>query len=82
MTLVDFSVILPVTLLAAWASLLLLAELFLPRARRPLLAWLAALGLALTLGLTLAQSGQEFAPGFGGMIVRDGFSNFLNALFC
>lgn len=81
MTFTDFSVILPVTLLAAWASLLLLAELSLPRARRRLLALLAALGLAFTLGITLAQSGQEFAPGFGGMIVRDGFSNFLNALF-
>lgn len=81
MTFTDFSVILPVTLLTAWASLLLLAELFLPRARRSLLAMLAALGLALTLGITLAQSGQESAPGFGGMIVRDGFSNFLNALF-
>ncbi|MCS6994272.1 MAG: NADH-quinone oxidoreductase subunit N [Anaerolineales bacterium] len=81
MTITDFSVILPVTLLTAWASILLLAELFLPRAQRPFLALLAALGLALTLGISLAQSAQEFAPGFGGMVVRDGFSNFLNVLF-
>ncbi|GAB4489310.1 MAG: NADH-quinone oxidoreductase subunit N [Anaerolineales bacterium] len=81
MTQTDFSTILPVTILTAWASLLLLADLFLPRERKSSTALLAALGLALTLGFTLAQSGQEFAPGFGGMIVRDGFSSFLNGLF-
>lgn len=81
MTQTDFSTILPVTLLAAWASLLLLADLFLPRERKGWTALLAALGLALTMGITLAQSGSEAAPGFGGMIVRDGFSSFLNALF-
>ncbi len=81
MTMTDFSTILPVTLLAAWASLLLLADLFLPRERKGWTTLLAALGLALTMGITLAQSGSEAAPGFGGMVVRDGFSTFLNALF-
>lgn len=81
MTQTDFSTILPVTFLTAWASLLLLIELYLPRERKDWTALLAALGLALTMGVTLAQSGQEFAPGFGGMIARDGFSNFLNVLF-
>jgi NADH-quinone oxidoreductase subunit N len=81
MTQTDFSTILPVTVLTAWASLLLLADLFLPRERKGWTALLAALGLALTMGITLAQIGQEFAPGFGGMIVRDGFSTFLNVLF-
>ncbi|PWH14795.1 MAG: NADH-quinone oxidoreductase subunit N [Anaerolineae bacterium] len=81
MTQTDFSTILPVTILTAWASLLLLADLFLPREQKGWTALLAALGLALTMGITLAQSGQEFAPGFGGMIVRDGFSTFLNVLF-
>ncbi len=81
MTQTDFSTILPVTILTAWASLLLLADLFLPRERKGSTALLAALGLALTLGVTLAQSGQEFAPGFGSMVVRDGFSSFLNVLF-
>jgi NADH-quinone oxidoreductase subunit N len=81
MTQTDFSTILPITVLTAWASLLLLADLFLPRERKGWTALLAALGLALTMGITLAQSGSEPAPGFGGMIVRDGFSTFLNVLF-
>ncbi len=81
MTQIDFFTILPLTVLAAWASLLLLADLFTPRERKGLTALLAAVGLALTMGLTLAQAGSEAAPGFGGMVVRDGFSTFLNALF-
>lgn len=81
MTQTDFSTILPVTILTAWASLLLLADLFLPRERKSWIALLAALGLALTMGITLAQMGEQFAPGFGGMIVRDGFSSFLSVLF-
>lgn len=81
MTPTDFSTILPVTVLAAWASALLLADLFLPRERKGWTALLAALGLALTMGITLAQAGDEFAPGFGGMVARDGFSSFLNVLF-
>ena len=40
---------------------------------------LAALGLALTLGLPWPRSGQQ-ACGFNDMVVLDGFSVFLNAL--
>ncbi len=81
MTQIDIFTILPLTVLAAWASLLLLADLFTPRERKGLTALLAAVGLALTMGLTLAQVGADSAPGFGGMVVRDGFSIFLNTLF-
>lgn len=79
MTQLDFYVILPVLVLAAWACLLLLADLFIPHERKGLTALLAALGLLLTLGVSLSQFGRE-AVGFGGMLTLDGFSTFLNSL--
>jgi NADH-quinone oxidoreductase subunit N len=75
----DFSTIWPLTFLTVWACVLLLVDLFIPRERKGITALLSALGLALTLGFTLAQIGQEF-PGFNGMVVLDGFSVFVNAL--
>jgi NADH-quinone oxidoreductase subunit N len=81
MTQLDFLVILPVTFLALWASLLLLADVLFLKGQKAILALLAAVGLAVTLGLTLTQSGAHSASAFGGMVVLDGFSNFLAALF-
>lgn len=79
MTQLDFYTILPLTLLTVWACVLLLADLFIPKERKSITALLAALGLALTLGFTLSQSGRESA-GFNSMVVLDGFSTFVNAL--
>ena len=79
MTPTDFSAILPLTLLIAWACALLLIDLFLPKEQKSITALLAALGLALTLGFTLAQIGQENTA-FSGMVVIDGFSIFVNSL--
>jgi len=79
MTQVDFYVLLPLILLIAWACVLLLVDLFIPKGRKWLTALLAALGLALTLGFTLSQLGLE-NTGFNGMVVVDGFSVFVNAL--
>src|SRR5215216_7739663 len=79
MTQADFATALPLTLLVAWACVLLLLDLFIPKERKSITAALAALGLALTLGFTLAQIGQE-RTGYQGMIVLDGFSIFVNAL--
>jgi NADH-quinone oxidoreductase subunit N len=76
---VNLQVILPLTFLSVWACVLLLADLFIPAARKSLTAFFAALGLALTLGLALSQIGQE-DTGFNGMIVLDGFSTFVNIL--
>ncbi len=76
---VNLQVLLPLTFLSVWACVLLLVDLFVPATRKSLTAFFAALGLALTLGLTLSQIGQEGA-GFNGMIVLDGFSTFVNAL--
>ncbi len=75
----DFSTIWPLIFLTVWACVLLLVDLFIPPDRKGMTALLAALGLALTLGFTLAQIGQE-VPGFNGMVVLDGFAVFMNAL--
>jgi NADH-quinone oxidoreductase subunit N len=78
--LADFLTILPLTLLAVWACLLLIADLFIPQERKGWTALLAVVGLALALGLSLLQLAGESA-GFSNMVVRDGFSTFLNVLF-
>ncbi len=76
---VDFTSVLPLTFLVVWASVLLLLDLFIPKERKSITAALSALGLALTLGFTLTQIGQEVAS-FNNMVVLDGFSTFVNAL--
>jgi len=80
MTRSDISTILPTVLLVAWACALLLVDLFIPRGRKGWTAFLAAVGLAGALGVTLAQAGQELFA-FSGMVVLDGFSSFLNVVF-
>ena len=80
MTQSDLRTILPTVLLVAWACVLLLVDLFIPKGRKGWTALLAAVGLAGALGVTLAQAGRELSA-FGGMIVLDGFSSFLGALF-
>ena len=75
----DYSTIWPLIFLTVWASALLLVDLFIPKERKGIIALLSALGLALTLGLTLAQIGQGIT-GFSGMVVLDGFAVFVNAL--
>jgi len=79
MTINDFEVLKPYTLLTVWACILLLVDLFIPKERKGITALLSALGLAITLGFTLAQIGNE-RSGFTGMVVLDGFSTFVNAL--
>jgi len=80
MTRSDLYTILPTILLVAWACVLLLVDLFIPKGHKGWTALLAAVGLAGTLGVTLAQAGRELSA-FGGMVVLDGFSSFLNILF-
>jgi NADH-quinone oxidoreductase subunit N len=77
---IDFYTILPLLFLAAWALLVLLADLFIPETKKSYTAVLAAAGLVISGGLILAQSGRSSA-GFGGMVVLDGFSNTLSFLF-
>src|SRR6185503_4459494 len=75
----DYAVLTPYMILTVWACVLLLLDLFILRDRKGLTALLSALGLAVTLGCTLAQIGQEYA-GFNSMVALDGFSTFVNSL--
>lgn len=76
---IDFYTILPFTILVAWACLLLLVDLFIPRNRKGITASLAALGLVGTLGYSITQIGES-STGFNGMVSLDGFSTFANIL--
>lgn len=80
MTQTDLYTILPNILLVSWACVLLLVDLFIPKERKGITALLAAVGLALTLGVTLSQTGQSLTA-FNSMVVLDGFSSFLSVLF-
>lgn len=77
MTQLDFITILPAAFLTLWVCLLLLADLFIKQ--KGVTVALAAIGLAVSLGLTLAQIGRS-ASAFNGMLVLDGFSIFVQAL--
>ncbi len=81
MTQSDLTTILPTITLVAWACVLLLVDLFIPKNRKGWTAFLAAFGLAMSLGFTLAQAGYKQQSAFHGMIVLDGFSSFLHVLF-
>ena len=80
LTSLDYQVLTPYILLTVWASVLLLVDLFIPKERKAITALLSALGLAITLGFTLSQIGQEPVTAFNGMVALDGFSIFVNAL--
>jgi NADH-quinone oxidoreductase subunit N len=80
MTQSDLYTILPLVVLVVWACALLLVDLFIPKERKGWTALLAAAGLALSLGLSLSQAGRS-GSAFGGMVVLDGFSSFLSAIF-
>jgi NADH-quinone oxidoreductase subunit N len=73
----NFTVILPLLVLTVWACLLLLVDLFVKN--KGVTALSAALGLAISLGVTLSQVGAG-GTSFNNMIVLDGFSTFVNAL--
>lgn len=80
MTTLDVLAILPLIVLVAWTILLVLVDLFIPKERKWVTALLAAIGLAVALGFSLAQVGQERVA-FNGMVAADGFAVFLNVLF-
>jgi NADH-quinone oxidoreductase subunit N len=76
----DFYTILPYIILTVWACLLLVIDLFIPRDRKSITAFLAALGLAVALGFALAQIGFPASTGFNSMVALDSFSTFANVL--
>ena len=71
--------ILPFVVLAGWACILLLVDLFIPRERKGWTAGLAALGMIASIVIALARFGQA-SQAFSGMVIEDGFSSFLNIL--
>jgi len=78
-TYTDFYTLLPYLILTVWACVLLLVDLFIPVGRKGITAFLAALGIAVTLGFSITQIGVE-SVGFSGMVALDGFSTFANIL--
>jgi NADH-quinone oxidoreductase subunit N len=72
--------ILPITVLLGWGCLLVLVDLWIPPGRIWLTGAMAAVGLALTLGIALAQAGN-YTASFNGMVEVDGFTVFLNVIF-
>jgi NADH-quinone oxidoreductase subunit N len=78
--LINMKVVLPLAALIAWACILLLVDLFIPKGHKGWTALIAALGLVLCLGLTIVQFRQA-SSGFNGMVIYDGYSFFLIVLF-
>lgn len=75
----DYYSILPLIILITWSSILLLVDLFIPKSRKNITAFLSALGLAITLVFSITQIGES-TSGFNGMVSLDGFSTFANIL--
>jgi NADH-quinone oxidoreductase subunit N len=72
-------------ILAAWACAVLLVDLFIPEGSKGWTALLAALGLVISLAISIVQSFQVTAAGqgiqgFSGMATLDGFAIFINIL--
>lgn len=80
MTTTDLISILPLMILVGWACILLLLDAFITGDKEGWTAIFAALGLAVVLGFSVAQFGQEYRT-FNNMIVVDGFARFLNVIF-
>jgi NADH-quinone oxidoreductase subunit N len=72
----DILSILPLVLLVVWACALLLVDLFIPRDRKGLTALFAALGLLVSLVVSITQIGTSDTA-FNGMVTIDGFAVFL-----
>jgi NADH-quinone oxidoreductase subunit N len=79
MTFNDLIAILPEIVIVTWAVLLLVVDLFIPKGRKSLTAFLAAVGLAGALGVDLSMMNRSQAA-FNGMAVLDGFAVFSNAI--
>ena len=70
---------LPLLFLSAWACVLLIVSLWIPKDRTHVSGWLTCLGLIVTIVLVLS-SPEVSQEAFGGMLAVDGFSNLLHLL--
>lgn len=77
----DLITILPTIVVVAWAIVLLIADLWIPKERKGITALASAFGMVVALGINLALSaGPGREPAFGGMAVLDGFAMYSNVL--
>ncbi len=75
----EFAPILPMALLGAWACALLIVDLFVPRERRGITAWLAAAAILTSLAVVVLQAGGQ-VTGPEAMVVGDGTGSFFQAI--
>ena len=76
----DFLSVLPFIIVAGWATILLLVDLWIPADRKGITAGLAALGLVAAIATVISRYGIE-REAFDGMIIIDGYSSFFQLLF-
>ena len=76
----DFLSVLPFIIVAGWATILLLVDLWIPADRKWITAGLAALGLVAAIVPAISRFGIE-REAFDGMIIVDGYSSFFQLLF-
>ena len=77
--LVSLGAILPLVILAVWAFILLLLDVFVFKDKIEWTAGLAAIGILVSLGFVLARLGHVDVA-FGGMIIVDEFSHFISVI--
>ncbi len=77
--LVSLGAILPLVILAVWAFILLLMDVFLFKNKIEWTAGLSAIGILVSLGFVLARLGHVDVA-FGGMIIVDEFSHFISVI--
>jgi NADH-quinone oxidoreductase subunit N len=76
----DLLVILPLLIVIGWAMVLLLVDLLIPAHHKRITAFLAAVGLAVALVITIILPAEGITA-FNGMLRSDGFARYLNILF-
>lgn len=76
----DLLSILPVIVVVVWGILVLVVDLFIPRERKGITAFLTAAGLVAALGSGLAFTNRAASQSFHDMVVRDQFSSFTGGM--
>src|SRR5690554_3445207 len=82
---INLLIVLPVLIVAGWAMVLMVVDLFLPDDKKKWIAWLSLVGLVLalvqTVGLWGYEGGTFTAAERAPMVLSDNYSVFLNVIF-
>ena len=82
---INLLVVLPVLIVAGWAMVLMVVDLFLPEDKKKWVAWLSLVGLGAaliqTVGLWGFSGGTFTAVDQASMVLSDNYSVFLNVIF-